>query len=120
MSYVNVKTDTKWNAYDPETNEWKALPSGLDKAVMQKNYADAVERGCAIVKVYYVKGTDFKVGHECLMTEGIRSLPDDFLLKDMEKLIVVGNNNNNNFVKPKFTPKDVAEKAAASSFEAPF
>ena len=120
MSYVNVKTDTKWLAYNPETSDWEALPSGLDKAVMQKNYADAAAKGCAIVKVYYVKGTDFKVGHECLMTEGIRNLPQDFPLKDMEKLIVVGTNNNTNFVKPKFTPEVVAQKAAASSSEAPF
>ena len=120
MSYVNVKTDTKWMAYNPETSDWEALPSGLDKAVMQKNYANAVAKGCAIVKVYYVKDTDFKVGHECLMTEGIRNLPEDFPLKDMEKLIVVGTNNNTNFVKPKFTPEVVAQKATASNSEAPF
>ena len=54
------------------------------------------------------------------MTEGIRNLPQDFPLKDMEKLIVVGTNNNTNFVKPKFTPEVVAQKAAASSSEAPF
>ena len=60
MSYVNVKTDTKWLAYNPETSDWEALPSGLDKAVMQKNYADAVAKGCAIVKVYYVKALTLK------------------------------------------------------------
>jgi hypothetical protein len=118
--YVNVKTDTKWKAYNHVANEWYPLPGydeGATDVQMKSNFAKAKEDNHAVVKVHYVKDTDFKVGHEWVnITEGIKDLSDDYLNEDKDKLIFVPKSNNRS--KRSFTPDTIADKA--ESIEAPF
>ena len=106
MSFANAKTTTIWRFYNG--TEWVDSPQGRTTIQNKANYADAVSKGYAIAKFYYLKDTDILVGHECMMTEGIRSLPDNFLLKDMNKLVVVGDRNySNNSVAPTSPDKTI-------------
>ena len=117
MSFVNAKTTTVWRFY--VDGKWIDSPQGKTMLQNKANYADAVSKGYAIAKFYYLKDTDILVGHECMMTEGIRSLPSDFLLKDMDRLVVVGDRNySNNSVAP--TSPDKTIPATPISNQAPF
>ena len=118
MSFVNVKTDTKWFAYNTQESTWYSLPSGLDKLTMQSNYSEAVNKGHAVAKFYYVKGTDIKVGHECILTDGIRNLPEDFLVKDMDKMIIINGDNSYSNI-PRFGDKPI-NTPINPSIQAPF
>jgi len=111
MSFVNAMTTTVWRFYNG--TEWVDSPQGRTTLQNKANYADAVSKGYAIAKFYYLKDTDILVGHECIMTEGIRSLPSDFLLKDMGRLVVVGDRNySNDYTPPKSSDKTIGGVAA--------
>ena len=106
MSFVNAMTTTVWRFYNG--TEWIDSPQGRTTLQNKANYADAVSKGYAIAKFYYLKDTDILVGHECMMTEGIRSLPSDFPLKDMGRLVVVGDRNySNDYTPPKSSDKTI-------------
>ena len=117
MSFANAKTTTIWRFYNG--TEWVDSPQGRTTIQNKANYADAVSKGYAIAKFYYLKDTDILVGHECMMTEGIRSLPSDFPLKNMDNIIIVGDRNySNDYTAPTFTDKTVP--ATPISNQAPF
>lgn len=94
FTYVNIMSEQVWKYWDHKAKkpDWVDLPSNIDPAQMKANFARAKEAGFGIVKFYKVKGTDIPVGHEALVTEGIRNLPADFPVKDMDKLVLVNSN----------------------------
>lgn len=117
MSFVNAKTTTVWRFY--VDGEWIDSPQCKTMLQNKANYADAVSKGYAVAKFYYLKDTEILIGHECMMTEGIRSLPDDFPLKNMDKLVIVGDRNySNDYTAP--TSTDKTTSVTPISHQAPF
>ena len=117
MSFVNAKTTTVWRFYID--GEWIDSPKSKTMLQNKANYADADNKGYAIAKFYYLKDTDILVGYECMMTEGIRTLPSDFPLKNMDKLVLVGDRNySNDYTPPKSVDKTIP--ATPISNQAPF
>ena len=117
MSFVNAMTTTVWRFYNG--TEWIDSPQGRTTLQNKANYADADNKGYAIAKFYYLKDTDILVGHDCMKTEGIRSLPADFPLTNMDKLVVVGDRNYSNDYTPPKSP-DNTIPATPISNQAPF
>ena len=94
FSYTNIMSSQVWKYYDHKAKkpEWKEMPNTGDRNAMKANFAKVKEAGFGIVKFYTVKGTDIVVGHEAVVTDGIRNLPSDFPVRDMDKLVTVRSN----------------------------